>query len=132
MTKFEHKYDNFKNAVKRLSEANIEYKKSTGNELYQDALIQRFEFTFELAWKTLMQFMIDQGYTLGLLSPKGVISTAYQYELINSESVWLNMLEDQNATAHDYGRELAAGIADKISNVYCKELLNLRKLFENK
>ena len=127
MTKLENKYENFGNAVNRLNEANVAYKKNSDNDIYQDALIKRFEFTFELAWKTLREFMLDQGYSLEILSPKGVISFAWREGIISNEELWLDMLSSRNLSAHDYGRELSADIADKISNRYCKELTALKK-----
>ena len=132
MTKLENKYDNFNKAVKRLNEANIAYKKNTDDDIYQDALIKRFEFTFELAWKTLREFMTDQGYRLEILSPKGVIAFAYQEGILADEPHWLDMLMSRNLPAHDYGRELSAEIADKISNRYCKELTALGKYIAEK
>ncbi len=127
MTKLENKHENFSNAVNRLNEANVAYKKNSDNDIYQDALIKRFEFTFELAWKTLREFMLEQGYTLEILSPKGVISFAWREGIISNEELWLDMLQSRNLSAHDYGRELSADIADKISNRYCKELTALKK-----
>ena len=127
MTKLENKYENFGNAVNRLNEANVAYKRNSDNDIYQDALIKRFEFTFELAWKTLREFMLDQGYSLEILSPKGVISFAWREGIISNEELWLDMLLSRNMSAHDYGRELSADIADKISNRYCKELTALKK-----
>ena len=127
MTKLENKHENFSNAVNRLNEANVAYKKNSDNDIYQDALIKRFEFTFELAWKTLREFMLDQGYSLEILSPKGVISFAWREGIISNEELWLDMLQSRNMSAHDYGRELSADIADKISNRYCKELTALKK-----
>lgn len=132
MTKLENKYDNFGNAVNRLNEANVAYKKNSDNDIYQDALIKRFEFTFELAWKTLREFMLDQGYSLEILSPKGVISFAWREGIISNEELWLDMLQSRNLSAHDYGRELSADIADKISNRYCKELTALKKYFADR
>lgn len=127
MSKLENKYGNFSAAVNRLNEANMSYKKNADSDIFQDALIKRFEFTFELAWKTLREFMLDQGYTLEILSPKGVISFAWQEGLIQSEELWLSMLQARNQTAHDYGRELSAEIAEDISNRYAKELTALKK-----
>ncbi len=127
MTKLENKHENFSNAVNRLNEANVAYKKNSDNDIYQDALIKRFEFTFELAWKTLREFMLEQGYTLEILSPKGVIAFAWREGIISNEELWLDMLQSRNLSAHDYGRELSADIADKISNRYCKELTALKK-----
>lgn len=127
MTKLENKYENFGSAVNRLNEANVAYKRNSDNDIYQDALIKRFEFTFELAWKTLREFMLDQGYSLEILSPKGVISFAWREGIISNEELWLDMLQSRNMSAHDYGRELSADIADKISNRYCKELTALKR-----
>lgn len=132
MTKLENKYENFGSAVNRLNEANVAYKRNSDNDIYQDALIKRFEFTFELAWKTLREFMLDQGYSLEILSPKGVISFAWREGIISNEELWLDMLQSRNMSAHDYGRELSADIADKISNRYCKELTALKKYIADK
>lgn len=78
MTKLENKYDNFSKAVNRLNEANIAYKRNSNDDIYQDALIKRYEFTFELAWKTLREYLVDQGYQLEIMSPKGVIAFAWR------------------------------------------------------
>ncbi len=132
MIKLANKFDNFNKAIKRLNEANIAYKKNSDNDIYQDALIKRFEFTFELAWKTLREFMTDQGYQLEILSPKGIFAFAYQEGILSDEALWLDMLESRNLTSHDYGHELSQTIADKISNRYCKELFNLAKYISDK
>jgi len=127
MVKTENKYINFNNAVKRLNEANVLYKKNSDDDIYQDALIKRFEFTFELAWKTLRQFMIDSGYLMKSPSPKGVLSQGYQEQILQNEQIWLDMLEDRNLSAHDYGHEVVKPIADRISIKYTKELTKLAK-----
>ncbi len=127
MKKFYDKFDNFTRALKRLNEANTAYKSNSENDIYQDALIKRFEFTFELAWKSLREFMTEQGYVANIPSPKGVLSLAYSENFIQNEDIWLNMLEDRNLTSHDYGRDLSSAIADRISNQYCKELILLSK-----
>ena len=127
MTKPENKNANFSQAVKRLNEANIAYKRNAENDIYQDALIKRFEFTFELGWKSLREFLLAQGYRLELPSPKGVFAFAYQEGILQDETLWLDMLESRNLTSHDYGRELSKEIADKISNRFCKALSDLNK-----
>lgn len=127
MTKLQNKYENFNTAIKRLIEANIAYKRNADNDIYQDALIKRFEFTFELCWKTLREFMLDQGYLMEIASPKGVFALAYQEGFLNDEEIWLDMLESRNLTSHDYGRKVAEMIAEKISNRYTKALTDLGK-----
>ena len=127
MSQPSNKLDNFAKALKRLNEANTVYKKHTDDDIFQDALIKRFEFTFELGWKTLREFLSAQGYKLDILSPKGVFAFAYQEGILTEETLWLDMLESRNLTSHDYGRELSENIADKISTRYAKALQNLYK-----
>ncbi len=130
--RLKNKYDNFSDALKRLNEMNVAYKKNKGGEyeeMARDALIQRFEFTYELAWKSLKEFLIFSGYA-DVTSPRSVLETAYREGFINNESVWLGMLNDRNVTAHVYKEEQATEIAENISLKYCKELSALKKLFE--
>ncbi len=127
MGRVENKYDSLKNAVKRLNEANTAFRSDSGNSMYRDSLIKRFEFTFELGWKTLREFIAEQGFSLAVASPKNVIAVAYQEGFIDGEELWLDMLEARNATAHDYDDEVSGEIAIKISNRYCKELQKLCK-----
>lgn len=121
--------DNFISAVKRLNEVNIEYKKHSDSLIYQDSLIKRFEFTFELSWKSLKEYLSEQGFKLTISSPKGIIAAAYQENIINNEQIWLDMLESRNLSAHDYGQDFSAEIANSICYRYCKELTALSKFF---
>ncbi len=131
MKKFADKNTNFFGALKRLNEANTIYKFNKKNDICQDALIKRFEFTFELAWKTLREFLFEQGYAEEISSPKRVLALAYQEGYLESEEQWLSMLEDRNLTSHDYSRELSSAIAERISGQYLKEFARLSKLFSS-
>lgn len=131
MSKIENKFDNFKNAVKRLNEANTAYKKDRDNSLYRDSIIKRFEFSFELAWKALREFIFEQGYKLEVASPKNVISFAYCEGFLSDEQIWLDMLKSRNNTAHEYGDDLSREIADTISTRYCKEIQKLCKFISD-
>lgn len=124
----ENKISNFYNALKRLNEANVVYKKSKNDDICRDALIKRFEFTFELAWKSLKEFLTFNGVTVRD-TPRDVLKTAYQGGFINNEKVWLAMMEARNLTAHIYKEAQAVAIADDISVKYCKELSSLKTLF---
>lgn len=125
----ENKINNFYNALKRLNEA--EYKKNKKNDLYRDALIKRFEFTFELSWKCLKEYLFFNGVPVRD-TPRDIIKTAYQRNLINNEKVWLLMMEDRNLTSHIYKEAQAVAIAEDISVKFCKELSSLKTLFDEK
>lgn len=118
------KRDNFLDAVKRLSEAVTDYK-NIPNDTVRDGMIQRFEFTFELAWKALKEYMVDAGVQNTLQFPKQVLREAYSANLINSDSIWLDMLNARNTTSHIYDDHTAAVIAGKIQQSYLPELQEL-------
>ncbi|TCW30861.1 nucleotidyltransferase substrate binding protein (TIGR01987 family) [Thermohydrogenium kirishiense] len=74
--KSNNKFENFIKALDRLKEGLLQYDEE--DELQRDGIIQRYEFTFELAWKTLKEVFEDEGL-VGLNSPKTVLREAYSY-----------------------------------------------------
>ena len=87
-----------------------------------DATIQRFEFTFELAWKFLKDYFLERDIELNY--PKEVIKEAFNVNLIDNEDVWIKMLKDRNMTSHTYNEKLADEIHIRI-RLYVPELRNL-------
>ena len=69
-------------------------------------MIQRFEFCTELAWKTLREYLLDQGYT-EINSPRATLKQAFAEGIITDEA-WLTMLADRNMTSHVYDDATAA------------------------
>lgn len=124
MSKLNAKLSNFRNALQRLKEAVFELEKSDVSDIVRDGVIQRFEFTYELAWKTTKEYLEDLGIT-DRNSPKAVIKEAFAQKLISNEETWLLMLKDRNMTSHVYKEEMAEEIADRIKKFYIKELENL-------
>lgn len=127
MKKLETKLNNFTAANKRLREAVTAYKNDKSNALYRDALIQRFEFTFELAWKTTSDILRGQGIVMDVISPKSVFKAAYGAGYIDDEEVWVKIIDDRNSMSHTYDEETAINIADEICNRYCKATAALLK-----
>jgi len=77
-----------------------------------DGTIQRFEFTFELFWKTLQHVLGDEGITAN--SPKAALRQAYRLGWLDDEERWLEILEDRNLTSHTYREPLALEIYRRI------------------
>ena len=74
-------------------------------DISRDAAIQRFEFCFELAWKSIQERARDEG--LDCQSPRGCLKLAFKSGWIADENGWLAMVEDRNRTAHTYDEALA-------------------------
>ena len=128
MSKLKVKLINFRNALQRLKEAAKELKQNNAGDVVRDGVIQRFEFTYELAWKTTKEYLEDIGI-VDRNSPKAVIKEAYAQKLIVNEENWLLMLNDRNMTSHVYKEEMAEEIAERIINCYINEFeLLLREL----
>jgi nucleotidyltransferase substrate binding protein (TIGR01987 family) len=103
------------NAAARLREAVAQPE----TDLVRDAVIQRFEFTFELVWKSLQLYLERQGLDCG--GPRSTLKKAFAEGLISSNEeadVWLQMLEDRNLTSHAYDEALAARIYSRVVQDY--------------
>lgn len=121
------KQRNFCAAVQRLAEAVAEYRDNPSSTV-RDGVIQRFEFTFELAWKSLKEYMEDQG-ALGLQFPKQVLKEAYAAGLLDDDRVWLDMLSSRNVTSHIYDDAQAAAVMSDIQQHYLQTLLALASFY---
>ena len=95
------------------------------NELEREGVIQRFEYTFELAWNTLKDRLEYEGVTLPAVTPRNVIRQAYQARFIEDGDAWLDMLTDRNLSSHTYD---AAGIEAVLKNVHERYLAVLNGL----
>ena len=119
------KRDNFVNAI---SEAVTDYQ-NIRNDTVRDGMIQRFEFTFELGWKALKEYMLDAGMQNTLQFPKQVLREAYAAELIDDERLWLDMLDARNSTSHIYDDRQAAAVMSGVQERYYKALRALASLY---
>jgi len=117
------KLESFCGALAKLKEAIL----SEPTEMNRDATIQRFEFTYELAWKTLKKVLAEKG--LECLNPKDCFKGAFQQKLIKttSEQTWLQMIKDRNLTSHIYNEAAAKKIYEKIKEKYLTEFEALAK-----
>ncbi|OGJ86627.1 MAG: hypothetical protein A2268_13035 [Candidatus Raymondbacteria bacterium RifOxyA12_full_50_37] len=86
------------------------------DELDHDGVIQRFEFTFELLWKTYKLYLDFQGIQAD--SPRASLKEAFRLGLIGEEALYLDMLEDRNLASHVYKREIAEAIYGRIVSFY--------------
>jgi len=89
------------------------------SELIRDATIKRFEFTFEVVWKTLKLYLERQGHECG--GPRPTLKKAFAENLIatpEEADLWLQMLEERNLTSHAYDEALASRIYHHIVHDY--------------
>ena len=117
------RFSNFKKAVEKLCDAlhNLEGL----SDLEKEGVIQRFEYTFELAWKTLQDLLAHKGY-LDIKGPSPVLKQALLDGYILGENSWRKMKEARELTSHTYDESRANEIVLKINEEYCELLLQLK------
>jgi nucleotidyltransferase substrate binding protein (TIGR01987 family) len=117
--RFAERQADVRESANRLAEAVAQPE----SELIRDATIQRFEFTFEVVWKTMKLYLERQGYECG--GPRSTLKKAFAENLIPTPEEadrWLRMLEDRNLTSHAYDEALARQIYGHIVQDYASLL----------
>ena len=111
-------YLDFKKALERLRQA-LNEDLSKG-DIVIDGTIQRFEFTFELAWKLTKAILNYSG--LEVETPRLVIKEAFKAKIMQDGQGWIDMLEDRNKTSHIYDEKEALKIYKKIKESHFRLL----------
>ena len=99
--RWKQRFSNFTSAVTQLTEF---IEKPELNKFELQGLIQCFEYTFELAWKTMKDYLEAQGFDVK--TPRSAIQTAFNSELIKDGHVWIDALEKRNMMAHTYNENI--------------------------
>ena len=114
--RWKQRFQNFDKAFLRLSKAMLIIREDPDNFLLQAGLIQIYEFTFELSWKTLKDYLEAEGFTCP--SPRATLRQAFQSGYIQEGDLWLQALNDRNLTTHTYDEETALSVANNIQTSY--------------
>lgn len=118
MDKFQTKLDNYTNALARLNES-ISKVNVYDDLTFRDGIIQRFEFTTELAWKTIREYLLTQGVS-DINTPRNVMKSAFNADIITNEEGWFAILRDRNSTSHIYDEDEANEIFNRITTQHIK------------
>lgn len=124
------RFNKYKRALDRLTEIVEESKKRTLNDFEKDSVVQRFEFTHELAWK-LMKDYAEYVSIKNIGGSRDAVRQAVTLELITNGDVWLDMDNSRNLTSHIYDEETAADIIDEIIFTYYPLFVELRCKMES-
>jgi nucleotidyltransferase substrate binding protein (TIGR01987 family) len=111
--RWKQRFENYRRALATLQRAAALAQQRPLSELEQQGLIQGFEFTHELAWNVLKDFLEEKGIT-GLIGSRDATRTAFQNGLIADGETWMDMIKDRNLSSHTYQLALATRIANDI------------------
>ena len=121
--RWHYRFNNYRRAYQLLNEA-LEQEHLT--QLEQEGAIQRFEYTMELAWKTLKDYLEHEGVIFDQITPRAVIRRAFEAGVITGGEVWQNALDARNRVSHNYDFEvfervigdIRAGYLDAFGELY--------------
>ncbi|MBI4366547.1 MAG: nucleotidyltransferase substrate binding protein [Deltaproteobacteria bacterium] len=124
--RWRQRFANYTKALGQLTEA----RRLTDPDILQkQGTIQCFEYTFELAWKTLQDFLIqERGYADR--GPRPTIERAFQDGIIADGVTWMDMLKSRNLTTHLYDENEVERIYTKVVAQYYRHFVALRDFFE--
>ena len=126
------RFSNYKKALAKLEEVVTGKDLVNLSELEKEGLIQRFEYTFELAWKTLQDLLENMGYQ-DIKGPNPVLEQSLKDGYIANEKGWRDMKKSREATSHTYNSDTAEEIAEQIVSSFFGLLKNLEiRLEENR
>jgi nucleotidyltransferase substrate binding protein (TIGR01987 family) len=102
--RWKQRFENYDKALRLLREALADV--DDLSDLEKEGTIQRFEFTVELAWKTMKDYLEFSGVVLPEKSPKSVVKQAFTAKIITDGQLWIDMLDFRNALSHQYDRNV--------------------------
>ena len=123
------KYDNFCSALVNLKDI-YNYNEPYGN-VEMTGMVGLFEVCFEQAWKAMKEILENCGYDSAQTgSPKHIIKTAYQANMINEEELWLGALIARNNVTHAYNKDIALDIINETKEKYYAMFCKLKEDLE--
>lgn len=111
--RWKQRFNNYLKALQALQRAVALSEQRKLSELEEQGLIQGFEFTHELAWNVLKDYLHGQG-VVGLIGSKDATREAFKNALIDDGEAWMDMIKARNLTSRTYNTDVAESIAHDI------------------
>ncbi len=119
-TRWKQRFQNFEKAIQHLEEA---VNKKDLSDLEKAGVIQIYEFTFELGWKTVKDYLEENNVAVKF--PRDTVKEGFAYGIVNNGDVWMDMLEKRNLMSHTYNETNAELAYQLIVNSYYNELFTV-------
>ena len=126
--RWKQRFNNYTQALQTLRRAVELSRQRDLSELEEQGLIQGFEFTHELAWNVLKDYLEEQG-VIGIIGSKNATREAFKNGLIGDGQTWMDMIKARNLTSHTYNTDIAGSIAKDILTRFYPALADMEKRF---
>lgn len=115
--RWQQRFTNYKKALAQLKEAVELSQQRPLSKLEKQGVIQAFEFTHELAWNVLKDYLEDQGHQ-NIKGSKDATRVAFKVELIADGETWMGMIQSRNLSSHTYDEQTAEYLVEAIIKDY--------------
>jgi len=122
--RWHQRLNNYEKALSQLSDAVDLSQQRELSDLEKQGLIQAFEFTHELAWNTLKDFLEHKGQT-GIYGSRDATRKAFELGLLEEGDSWMQMIQNRNRSTHTYNQKVMREIKEAIVTVYHKQFQSL-------
>jgi nucleotidyltransferase substrate binding protein (TIGR01987 family) len=134
--RWKQRFSNFIRALDKFSEAikyvnNCKESNAVVSDIVKEGLIQRFEYTHELAWNVMKDYAEYQGNNT-IAGSRDASREAFVMKLVDNGEVWMEMIQVRNETSHTYNSEIIEGIFSRIINDFYPAFLQFKNIMESK
>ena len=125
--RWRQRFANYQKALQQLTKF---IDKGELNELEEQGLIQAFEYTHELAWNVLRDYLIEKGHQ-SIHGSRDATREAFKLDLIQDGDTWMDMIRDRNRTSHTYNKDTAESITCNIKERFFALFVELQQTMRN-
>ncbi len=126
--RWKQRFDNFNRAFLLLREVQ-ERGVDSLSPMEREGAVQRFEFAFELAWKTLKDYLEWRGIVVRPVTPRDVIKAAFSAGLLEDAQVWIDMMLHRNLLFHTYNSQTFDAVLHVVTSRYFTAFDRLHEFF---
>lgn len=112
--RWKQRFSNYKKVLSNLNSAVELYQKRKLSELEKQGLVQSFEFTHELAWKVMKDFLEYNGIS-GIIGSRDAVRQAFSNGLVSNAEIWMESISDRNLSSHTYDEKTADELPRKFA-----------------
>lgn len=128
--RWKQRFQNFDRAYVLLRQA-LENGPDALNPLEKEGVIQRFEYSFELSWKTLKDYLEESGLVFATITPRQVLKDGFAAKIIEEGQVWIDMLDHRNLLSHTYNFANFEKAVEAIAARYLPAMEALHEFFHH-
>ncbi len=130
--RWRYRFENYKRAFSLLREAIEMMDEREPSQLEKEGIIQRFEYTTELAWNLMKDYLESENVAFEQVTPRAVIRKAFEANLLGDGQTWMDALDARNKMSHNYDLKRFEAVIEEIRKDYLRAFDALHILFLDK